>query len=215
MMRAFASAAAKLRALFDRRTSDVELDEELRYHLERETERNLADGMSADEARFAARRAFGNPTVVAEDARDAMRWRPVEEFRQDVAFAVRSFRRAPTFVATVVVTIGLGLGLMTAAFTLFDAYVLRPVAVRDPSTLYAVAVRRRCSQRRQPDMQATFDRRRSRRTFDCSRSSCWPLSPQRSRSAWRRRSNRLGQASFTPRAEISTPIFGRRVCVRD
>jgi hypothetical protein len=70
-----------------------------------------------------------------------MRLRPIEELRQDVGYALRAFRRAPTFVATVVVTIGLGLGLTTAAFTLFDAYVLRPVAVRDPSALYTVSAR--------------------------------------------------------------------------
>ena len=136
-----ASIVVRLRALVGRRRADDDLDEELRYHLEREIERNLSNGLSADEARFAARRAFGNPAVIAEDARDSMRWRPVEELRQDIAFALRSFRRAPTFVATVVATIGLGLGLMTAAFTLFDAYVLRPVAVRDPSTLYTVVAR--------------------------------------------------------------------------
>jgi predicted permease len=135
------SIVARLRALFDRQTADAELDEELRYHLDRETERNVASGMSPDDARSAARRAFGNPTIAAENARDALRWKPVEEVRQDVLYAMRAFRRAPTFVATVVVTIGLGLGLMTAAFTLFDAYVLRPVAVRDPSALYTLAAR--------------------------------------------------------------------------
>jgi len=135
----FDSIRIRIRAFLNRRVADAELDEELRYHLEREAERNVAKGMSPDAARFAARRAFGNPTVAAERARDTMRFRPIEELRQDVGYAMRAFRRAPTFVATVVVTIGLGLGLTTAAFTLFDAYVLRPVAVRDPSALYTVA----------------------------------------------------------------------------
>lgn len=143
-MRALLSSfTVKLRALFARGRADAELDEELRYHLDREIERNVAGGMPPAEARDAARRAFGNPTVAAEQARDAMRWRPLEELRQDVVYALRAFRRAPTFVATVVVTIGLGLGLMTAAFTVFDAYVLRPVAVRDPATLFAVVVKGR------------------------------------------------------------------------
>ncbi|HEY2736205.1 MAG TPA: ABC transporter permease, partial [Polyangiales bacterium] len=130
-----------MRALLSRRASDAELDEELRYHLERETERNVANGMQPDAARLAARRAFGNPTVAAENARDTMRVRLIEELQQDVTYAMRAFRRAPTFVATVVVTIGVGLGLTAAAFTLFDAYVLRPVAVRDPSALYTVSAR--------------------------------------------------------------------------
>lgn len=135
----FASLLIRLRALLNRRAADADIDDELRCHLERDIERNVANGMSLADARDAARRAFGNATVHAESARDAMRWALVEELRQDTAYAVRAFRRAPTFVATVVLTIGLGLGLTTAAFTLFDAYVLRPIAARDPSTLYTLA----------------------------------------------------------------------------
>ena len=131
-----ASLLVRLRALVNRRVMDAELDEELRYHLERETERNVANGMAAAVAREAARRAFGNPTVHVERARDAMRWRWVEELFQDASYALRTFRRSRIFVSGVVATIGLGLGLLTTAFTLFDAYVLRPLAVRDPGSLY-------------------------------------------------------------------------------
>jgi predicted permease len=133
------SLLIRLKALVFRAQSDAELDEELRYHLDRETERNVARGMQADEARFAARRAIGNITVATDEARDSMRWRRLEELRQDVRYALRTFRRAPTFVLTVVATIGLGLGLLTAAFTLFETYVLRPNAVRDPTSLYDVS----------------------------------------------------------------------------
>ena len=133
-----ASIIIRLRALFFRAQVDADLDEELRYHLARDAERNIARGMSADSARNAARRMFGNPTLAAESARDTMRWRMAEELRQDIGYAFRTFTRAPTFVLTVVATIGLGLGLLTAAFTLFDAYVLRPNAVRDPASLYDV-----------------------------------------------------------------------------
>ncbi len=58
---------------------------------------------------------------------------------QDVRFALRGFRRAPAFVLTVVLTIALGLGLNTSVFTIFNAYVLRPLAVRDPGSLYEVS----------------------------------------------------------------------------
>ena len=132
----FASLRARLGALLFRGRSDAELDEELRYHLDREIERNVANGMSASDARDAARRAFGNVSVAAEQARDTARWRWLEETRQDLAYALRTFRRAPTFVFGVVATIGLGLGLLTTAFTLFDAYVLRPLSIRDPASLY-------------------------------------------------------------------------------
>src|SRR5206468_6617881 len=57
---------------------------------------------------------------------------------QDIRVALRGFRRSPAFVLTVVLTIALGLGLNTSVFTVFDAYVLRPLAVRDPGSLYEV-----------------------------------------------------------------------------
>ena len=139
----FTPILVRLKALIFRRAVDAELEEELRSHIERETERNVANGMTPAAARDAARRAFGNVSVAREQARDAMRWPMLEELGQDVAYAVRTCRRAPTFVLTVVATIGLGLGLLTTAFTLFDAYVLRPTAVRDPSSLYDMAWRAR------------------------------------------------------------------------
>src|SRR5215831_10347797 len=131
-----ASLRIRLRALVSRPAVDAELDDELHYHLERETERNVANGMSPSDARDAARRAIGNLTVHAETARDTMRWRWLDELSQDVSYALRTFRRAPTFVIGVVATIGLGLGLLTTVFTLFDSYVLRPLAIRDPASLY-------------------------------------------------------------------------------
>jgi predicted permease len=129
----------RLAALLARHRADDSIDEELRYHLEREIDRNITRGMLPDDARDAARRALGNLTVAAEQARDTLRWTWLEELGQDLHYAGRSFRRAPAFVATVAITIGIGLGLLVTAFTLFDAYVLRPFVVRDPSALYDVS----------------------------------------------------------------------------
>ena len=134
-----ANLRIRLEALVHRRRMDAELDEELRCHLDREIERNVANGMSRDDAIALARRAFGNTSVVTDEARDTMRWRTLEELGQDVSYAMRTFARAPTFVITVVATIGLGLGLLSTAFTIFDSYVLRPNAVRDPNSLYDVS----------------------------------------------------------------------------
>src|SRR4051794_23520254 len=133
----------RLKALIFRARADAELDEELQYHLDREIERSLEKGMSPAQARDAALRAFGNVTVARESARDEARWRPLEEFRQDVAYGMRALRRAPLFALTVIATIGLGVGLLTTAFTVFDAYVLRPLAVRDPAALYDISWRTR------------------------------------------------------------------------
>ena len=147
-MRTVSRILVRLRALVFRRETDAELDEELRYHLEREVERNVANGMAPDVAQAAARRAFGNLSVATEQARDATRWRRIEELRQDIVYAFRTFARAPMFVVTVVATIGLGLGLLSSAFTFFDAYVLRPHAVRDPYSLYEATQSRNNQQHR-------------------------------------------------------------------
>jgi predicted permease len=126
----------RVRALLHRTRAEAELDEELRYHLERDVERLVARGMSAEEARRVARREFGNVELHKEDVRDV--WRPphLAAAWRDLRFALRGFRRAPAFAATVVLTIALALGLNTTAFTIFDAYVLRPIAVRDPFSLF-------------------------------------------------------------------------------
>ncbi len=131
--------AVRARALVRRRFVEAEVDEELRYHLDREVERHIAQGFSPHDARVAARRVFGNVGHLKEEVRDSWRVRWLEEALQDVRFALRGFRRAPSFVLTVVLTIALGLGLNTAAFTIFDSYVLRRVAVRDPASLYEIS----------------------------------------------------------------------------
>ena len=134
----FEAVRVRLRALFRASAMETELDEELRYHLEAETERNIARGLSPRDAALAARRAFGNPTQLKEEVRDGWGRRWVERLVADARYALRSFRRAPGFAATVVATIALALGLNTTAFTLFDAYVLRPMSVRDPVSLYQI-----------------------------------------------------------------------------
>ena len=118
---------------------EAELDEELRYHLENEIARNLAAGMSPGHAAAVARRAFGNPTQLKEQVRDSWGRRWLERLQQDARFALRGFRRAPSFSLTVIATIALALGLNTTAFTIFDAYVLRPLSVRDPTSLFKIA----------------------------------------------------------------------------
>src|SRR5436309_7067607 len=125
----------RLRGLFRARTVHDELDEELRFHLDAETERHIARGMDPTSAVLAARRGFGNPTQLREEMRDAVIHRWLERLGQDIRYAWRAFRRAPLFALTVVATIALALGLNTTAFTIFDAYVLRPAAVRDPGSL--------------------------------------------------------------------------------
>ena len=126
------------RALFSRGAMEHELDDELRFHVEREADKLERAGVPRDEALRQARLAFGGVETIKEDARDVRRVRLLEEAFHDVRYAIRGIVRAPVLAASLALTIGLGVGLSASAFTIFDAYVLRPFNVRDASSLYAV-----------------------------------------------------------------------------
>ncbi len=127
----------RFRAVAFRWTVERELQDELAFHLEMQTRKNVGAGLPEAEARRQARVRFGPKPLIEDQCRDARGIGLLETLCQDMRYAFRSFRRAPTFAMTVIGTIALGLGLNAAFFTLFDAYVLRPLAVRDPYSLYS------------------------------------------------------------------------------
>jgi predicted permease len=129
----------RLRALVFRNQVERDLEDELRSHIEMQARKNLAAGMSAAEAHRQAAIQFGGLAQVREECRDTRGVNLIATMFQDVRYALRGFRRSPVFVMTVVATIALGLGIDTALFTIFNAYYLRPVAVADPHSLYAIA----------------------------------------------------------------------------
>src|ERR687895_2713408 len=131
----------RLRALFRGTEIEADFDEELRYHFDRQVDRNMAYGMTRDEARHAARRAFGNATAVKEEAREAWRWRWLDDLAQDVGYALRILRRAPGFTAVVVATFALGIGANTAVFSVVRSVVLRPLPFPDDERLAVVLMR--------------------------------------------------------------------------
>src|SRR6266478_75981 len=126
----------RLRALVFRNRVESELEDELDCHIEMQARRNRTAGMSEEEALRLARVQFGGTEQVKEECRDARRVRLIETIGQDILYAIRGFRRSPTFVVTVVATIALGLGLNTTLFTIFNAYFFRTVSVHDPHSLY-------------------------------------------------------------------------------
>jgi predicted permease len=127
----------RIRALVFRNRTERELDEELQFHLEMESEKHAAAGATGAESLRMARVEFGGVDQVKEECRSIRGTQLIETLAQDIHYAWRSFRRSPGFALTVVGTIALGLGLNTALFTLFNAYVLRPLSIRDPYSLYS------------------------------------------------------------------------------
>jgi predicted permease len=132
----FADLRLRIRALFSRDAVERELEDEFQFHLEMAKRKNMAAGLEDATAALEARRQFGTGSSAKEECRDARGVNLIDSLLRDFRYALRGFRQSPAFAATVVGTIGLGLGLNTAIFTIFNAYVLRPASVHDPYSLY-------------------------------------------------------------------------------
>jgi putative ABC transport system permease protein len=129
----------RLLALFRRRQLDDELSDEMSAHLELSTADYVDRGMSLEDARRAAELRFGGTLQTAEAYRDRQGFLLLESLWQDVRYAVRTLRRTPLFAVTVAATMGLGLGLVGSAFTILNAYLLKPIDLPDPRALYALS----------------------------------------------------------------------------
>jgi predicted permease len=129
---------ARLRALFRRSATRADVDEELHYHLDRETERHLARGLSERDARDAARRAIGNLTVHAESARAAYGWTWLEQLAQDVAYGARALRRSRVFTTVAALSLALGIGANTMIFGVAYGVLFEPLPLQDPEHLLSL-----------------------------------------------------------------------------
>src|SRR4051794_29394068 len=128
----------QFRDLFRRQQADAELDEEFRYHLDREIERHRAAGLSPADARNAALRDLGSPALLEEECRDARGTRWLDAAFQDLRLGLRLLRRSPGFSAAAILTIALGIAAATAIFSVVYGVALQPLPYRDPGRLVAL-----------------------------------------------------------------------------
>jgi len=126
--------------LAQREKFDAELQEEMRLHLELREDQKRAEGLTAEEARYAAHRQFGNDTLLREASRDAWGWTWLEDLAKDVTFGLRQLRLSPGFALAAILSLALGIGANTAIFQLLNAVRLKALPVPNPQELVEIRI---------------------------------------------------------------------------
>jgi putative ABC transport system permease protein len=129
------TTVSRLPFVWCRRQFDEEARREMNDHLDLLTERYVRQGMTRDEASSAARRQFGNVTLVREDIREANSLGWIEQSAQDLRYGFRQLRGSPGFTLVVAATLGLGIGGTTAVFSVVQTVLLKPLPYGQPGEL--------------------------------------------------------------------------------
>jgi predicted permease len=124
--------------LFRRKVETERLNRELEFHLEQQIAENVSSGMEPEQARLAALRLFGNPTVLREEAQSFWSWNWLEGLWRDARYGLHTLLRSPSFSATAILMMALGIGASTSLFTIVRSVLLKPLPFRDPDKLFMV-----------------------------------------------------------------------------
>ena len=131
-------AVARVRSMILRRSLERDSDEEIRFHLDMEVDKNLRSGMPSGEARRQAYLTFGGVERHRERLRDGRRSLFFDSFFRDLRFALRSLRRDPGFSVVAIVTVALGVGATTVVFSVANSFLFRPLPVPDSHRLHSI-----------------------------------------------------------------------------